>query len=86
MLEKHAQYKADSPQTSALVLAPEQARNKFSPLLANMTCLGKHMLPSQKRKWIHRDDSSAKLGIQLATVLPQIVKVFRVGEPSGLLN
>jgi hypothetical protein len=45
MLQQHARYKAENPQTSALVLVPEQARKECSPLLANMTCLGKHMLP-----------------------------------------
>jgi hypothetical protein len=83
MLQQHARYKAENPQTSALVLVPKQARTECSPLLVNMTCLGKHMLPCHIRKWIYRDDPSAKLGIQLAADLPNTVKVLRVGEPGG---
>jgi hypothetical protein len=83
LLQQHARYKAENPQTSALVLVPEQARKECSPLLANMTCLGKHMLPCHERKWIYRDDPSAKLGIQLAADLPNTVRVLRVGEPCG---
>jgi hypothetical protein len=41
------------------------------------------MLQCHERKWIYRDDPSAKLGIQLAADLPNTVKVLRVGEPCG---
>jgi hypothetical protein len=81
MLQQHAACKSACPgQTSALVVVPTEARDRCSPLLINMCCLGQHKLRGNKHKqWLYRDDPSQTHGVHVADQLPDAIKVLRVG-------
>jgi hypothetical protein len=57
---------------------------QYTPLLANMFCLGQHKIyQNGPNTWVYRDDPVATPGIQAADQLPEAIKVLRAGELSS---